>query len=285
MINHKQTIRFFSIFAPKIRQKMKKLTILLLLLAFLAVPDGADARRPKRKSKARSTKVVKRKRKPAPPRVLSIHDRNPFEACEDTCQHIHGLDISHYQEQVFWDAVGQETNMAFVYLKCTEGGDRIDARYELNIEMAHQHGLKVGSYHFFRPMVNLKEQLENFRRQCLPAEQDLIPMLDVETLGNLRPEAFCDSLTKFLVLMEEAYNQKPIVYTYRNFYNENLVGRLDDYQLWIAMYADNEPVLADERDYTLWQYTSRGRIRGVDGEVDKNRLMEGHRLADLRFVR
>ena len=266
---------------------MKKLTIFLLIFAFLAVPADGDARRPKRKAKARTTKVAKRKKakRHRAPVIRSIHDKDPFHACEDTCQHIHGIDISHYQNEVFWEAVGQETNMAFVYLKCTEGGDRIDSRYERNIEMAHQHGLKVGSYHFFRPMVNLTEQIENLKRQCLPAEQDLIPMLDVETLGNLRQEAFCDSLTKFLTLMEEAYHQKPIVYTYRNFYNENLVGRLDDYQLWIAMYADEQPVLADGRDYTLWQYTSRGRIPGVMGEVDKNRLMDGHRLYDIRFQR
>ena len=294
MINSARTFRIFSNFAPKFQKKMKKLTIFLMIFAFLAVPDAADAGRSKRKAKARTTKVAKRKsskkssrktRKHRAPLILSIHDKDPYNACEDTCQHIHGLDISHYQNEVFWEAVGQETNMAFVYLKCTEGGDRIDARYERNIELAHQHGLKVGSYHFFRPMVNLTEQIENLKRQCLPAEQDLIPMLDVESLGNLRQEAFCDSLAKFLVLMEEAYHQKPIVYTYRNFYNENLVGKLDDYQLWIAMYADEQPVLADGRDYTLWQYTSRGRIPGVLGEVDKNRLMDGHRLYDIRFQR
>lgn len=264
---------------------MKKTTLFLLILSlFIGISGSIDARPKKKAKRPRTTKVVKhKKKKRVAPVVLSIHDKDPFNACEDTCEHIHGLDISHYQNEVFWDAVGQETNMAFVYLKCTEGGDRIDARYERNIEMAHQHGLKVGSYHFFRPMVNLTEQIENFKTQCLPGEQDLIPMLDVETMGSLQVEAFCDSLTKFLGLMEEAYHQKPIVYTYRNFYNKHLVGKLDDYQLWIAMYADEQPVLADERDYTLWQYTSRGRIRGVAGEVDKNRLMDGHRLFDIRY--
>ena len=35
--------------------------------------------------------------------------------CEDTCSHIHGIDMSHYQGNVFWEAVG-ETKMAYVYL-------------------------------------------------------------------------------------------------------------------------------------------------------------------------
>lgn len=38
--------------------------------------------------------------------------------------------------------------MAYVYLKATEGSTHIDETYERNIELAHQHGLKVGSYHF-----------------------------------------------------------------------------------------------------------------------------------------
>ena len=71
--------------------------------------------------------------------------------CEDTCTHIHGIDLSHYQGKVFWETIGDNTKMAFVYLKATEGGDRIDQTYEQNIQLAHQNGLKVGSYHFFRP--------------------------------------------------------------------------------------------------------------------------------------
>lgn len=257
---------------------MRKITILLLLALFTFSTISADAASRKRRRRARTTRVVHKK-----PVILSVHDKNPWSACEDTCQHIHGIDVSHYQNDVFWKAVGEETNMAYAYLKASEGSDRVDALYERNIELAHLHGLKVGSYHFFRPKVELKLQLQNFKSQCLPGEQDLIPMLDVETMGDLSTEAFCDSLSKFLLMMEDAYHQKPIVYTYRNFYNKHLVGKLDDYQLWIAMYADEQPVLADERDFTMWQYTCKGRIHGVKGEVDKSRLANGHRLFDIRF--
>jgi lysozyme len=173
--------------------------------------------------------------------------------------------------------------MSYVYLKATEGGDRIDEMFERNINLAHRYGLKVGSYHFYRPKVNQKIQLENFKTQCLPGEQDLIPMIDVESMGGLPVEEFCDSLLKFLDLVEEAYRQKPLVYTYRNFYNKYLIGKLDDYKLMIAMYTDEEPVLADERDIVAWQYTGKGRLTGVNGYVDKSRLMGQHKLRELRF--
>ena len=185
--------------------------------------------------------------------------------CEDTCRHIHGIDISHYQGTVFWETVGQNSHMAFVYIKCSEGSERIDERYANNIELAHRYGLKVGSYHFFRPRMNLRQQLENFKAQCRPGDQDLIPMIDVETTGGLPTREFCDSLITFLGLVEAAYRQPPLVYTYRNFYNEHLVGQLSEYHLMVAMYADEPPVLADKRDYIIWQYTCKGRILGVSG--------------------
>ena len=84
-------------------------------------------------------------------------------------------------------------------------------------------------------------------------------------------------------MMEMAYHQKPLVYTGRNFYNKYLIGELDDYQLMVAMYTDEEPVLADERDICLWQYTGRGTINGVSGFVDKSRFMGKHQLRELRF--
>ena len=265
---------------------------------------GANPKKQQRRTRAKTTKVVKKKSKAktktkaktkakkkvarpvvqaAPDPRLNDLDYNPFLQCEDTCAHVHGIDLSRYQGDVFWETVGDNAKMAYVYLKATEGGDRIDPKFERNINLAHRYGLKVGSYHFFRPQTPLQKQLDNFTAQCLPGEQDLIPMIDVETLGGLQVDQFCDSLLTFLRMVEHAYRQKPLVYTFRNFYNWHLVGKLDDYQLMIALYLDEEPVLADERDITMWQYTGKGRVEGVNGYVDKSRLMGRHKLRELRF--
>lgn len=209
--------------------------------------------------------------------------QNVYEQCEDTCRHVHGIDLSHYQGEVFWETVGENTKMAYVYLKATEGGDRIDDKYETNIQLAHRYGLKVGSYHFYRPKSPQQKQLENFMAQCLPGEQDLIPMIDIETTGGLSAAEFRDSLFKFLELIEKAYRQKPLLYTFTNFYNRNLCGHIDDYQLMVAQYTTREPVLADGRDFTMWQYTGKGRIVGVNGYIDKSRFMGRHGLREIRY--
>ncbi|MBQ7421218.1 MAG: glycosyl hydrolase family 25 [Prevotella sp.] len=206
--------------------------------------------------------------------------------CEDTCNHIHGLDMSHYQGNVFWEAVEEVSGnkMHYVYLKATEGGNNIDERYLQNIEMAKKAGLKVGSYHFYRPRIAQEVQLSNFRAQCRPQDQDLIPMIDVESNGGLSISAFCDSLHKFLILVENEYKQKPLVYTGQNFYNKYLVGELDGYKLMIAKYSEPEPQLLDDRDIFAWQYTGKGHIRGVNGFVDKSRLLGRHTMREIRFI-
>lgn len=206
-----------------------------------------------------------------------------YVQCEDTCSHIHGIDISHYQGNVFWETIGENTNMAYVYIKATEGGDRIDNKYERNIDLAHRYGLKVGSYHFYRPRIPQQVQLNNFMAQCRPSDQDLLPMIDVETKSGLGTEEFCDSLFKFLHLVEKAYRQKPLIYTGANFYDRYLLGELHDYKVMIAQYTERIPVLKDDLDFVLWQYTGKGRINGINGYVDKSRFMGKHKLREIRF--
>ena len=214
---------------------------------------------------------------------VSAQSYESYVQCEDTCRHIHGIDLSHYQGEVFWEAVGDNSKMAYVYLKATEGGTRIDPTYKKNIELAHRYGLKVGSYHFFRPKVDLVQQMENFKSQCRPGDQDLLPMIDIETTSGLGTEEFCDSLMKFLILVEKEYRQKPLLYTGTNFYNKHLKGKIDGYKLMIAQYSSREAKLADNRDFDMWQYTAKGRINGINTYVDKSRFMGRHSMREIRF--
>ena len=203
--------------------------------------------------------------------------------CEDTCGHVHGIDLSHYQGNVFWETIGDNGHIHYVYLKATEGGSRVDDKYKSNIDLAHRYGLKVGSYHFYRARIPQEDQLKNFMAQCRPSDQDLIPMIDVETRSGLGVEEFCDSLFKFLHLVEKSYRQKPLIYTGANFYDHTLAGKIDSYRLMIAQYSRREPRLIDGRDFEMWQYTGKGHLNGINGYVDKSRFMGQHRLKEIRF--
>ena len=72
---------------------------------------------------------------------LAAQDYESSIQCEDTCRHVHGIDLSHYQGEGVWEVGGAESKMAYVELKATEGGTHIDETYEKNIELAHRYGL------------------------------------------------------------------------------------------------------------------------------------------------
>jgi lysozyme len=99
----------------------------------------------------------------------------------------------------------------------------------------------------------------------------------------METKEFCDSLFKFLHLVENVYKQKPLLYTFSNFYNRFLIGKINGYKLMIAQYTKQEPSLNDNRDFEMWQYTGKGHINGINGYVDKSRFMGIHRLREIRF--
>ena len=46
--------------------------------------------------------------------TLRATAQESYILCEDTCKHIHGIDLSHYQGNVFWETVGDNTHMKYV---------------------------------------------------------------------------------------------------------------------------------------------------------------------------
>ena len=59
-----------------------------------------------------------------------------------------GVDISSYQADVDMEKL-KEQNIAFVYVKATEGSSHRDKKFEINWENAEKAGLPSGAYHFF----------------------------------------------------------------------------------------------------------------------------------------
>ena len=51
----------------------------------------------------------------------------------------------------------------------------------------------------------------------------------------------------------------------------------------MAKYKDEEPMLTDNVDYMMWQYTQTGRLPGIRGNVDRIRLMGNHSLTILEM--
>lgn len=200
--------------------------------------------------------------------------------------HTHGIDVSHYQGRIDWQAVARSGSAGYVYLKATESNTLVDDTYQYNLTEARRHGLKVGSYHFFRPGVNAAAQYENFRRTVDRKKQDLLPLIDVEVTGGVAVATLHTRLQEFLSLVTKEYGRRPIIYTGKNFYNKYFAPypNFKGYLFMIAQYTpQEEPYLNGGDDYIIWQYTGHGRVNGIRGDVDQSRFVGRHTLSEILY--
>ena len=192
-----------------------------------------------------------------------------------------GIDVSHYQGTIDWGRVVKSTNISYVYLKATEGATYVDDTYLRNLNEARRVGLSVGSYHFYRANVSPQDQFDNIVRNIKPAEQDLVPIIDIEHRGSVSEDKFISDLTELIKKVEQYFGKRPLLYSYQNFYNRHFLGLFRNYHWMIAKYQSERPVLLDGRDYIMWQYTSKGSIDGIRGHVDRSRIMGNYKLQQL----
>jgi len=99
---------------------------------------------------------------------------------------------------------------------------------------------------------------------------DLPPVLDFEVTGSLNDQEINTILTDLLLLLQNHYQTKPIIYTNLKLYNRYIANNFDDYPIWIARYSDETPILTHGKSWTFWQYGNRGRVSGIVGDVDLN---------------
>ncbi len=194
-----------------------------------------------------------------------------------------GIDVSNYQKDINWDATAKDRNIKYVYIKATEGATHKQHRYRKNIENARKHGIKVGSYHFLRTRSSIQSQFNNFISVVKPEEQDLVPLLDVETREGWTVKQLKDSVLKFARLLERHFGCKPMIYTSSSYFNNYLGETFVGYPLFIARYSKSEPELYYGAKWILWQFSDRGRIEGIDARVDLSRFNKGCSVRDIAY--
>lgn len=181
---------------------------------------------------------------------------------------VRGVDVSRYQGAIDWTLLSSQ-DIDFVFIKATEGSGYVDPRFQENLKGAKDAGLLVGAYHFFSFDSAPETQAENLFAQ-LPTAADLPPVVDLEFYGDKErfppdPEEVWENLCRMLALLEAHYGQRPIVYTTMDCYERYLRGRDWDFDLWIRNVL-RKPALGEGEDWTFWQYSHRGRLRGFSGE-------------------
>ncbi|HMF73804.1 MAG TPA: GH25 family lysozyme [Flavitalea sp.] len=186
---------------------------------------------------------------------------------------IHGIDVSKYQQVIDWESVrGMNVNnicIGFGFIKATEGIGNRDPRFRQNWRLAKDAGMTRGAYHFFLSTKSGKLQAENFISSVELTKGDLPPVLDVEQAYGVPGIKIRERVKEWLVVIENYYGIRPIIYTNIDFYNQYLKDEFDEYPLWVAHYLQKERPRI-HRPWIFWQHSEQGRVNGILHKVDFN---------------
>lgn len=190
-----------------------------------------------------------------------------------------GIDVSKWQKEIDWEQV-KNAGVDFAIIRCGYRGSATgslveDPYFEQNIKEAKAAGLKVGVYFFTQALNEVEAVEEASLAVSLVRDYDLEYPVFIDTEGaggNGRADSLsveertkvCDA---FCSTVKNAGFDAG-VYASRNWYNNRLtVENLEKYTIWLAEYR-SVPVYKGY--YQMWQFTSKGRIDGINTNVDLN---------------
>jgi len=192
-----------------------------------------------------------------------------------------GVDVSKFQGAIDWNAV-KEDGVEFAFIRLgfrgyESGKIVIDDCYEDNITACNDIGLDCGVY-FFTEALNEAEGREeaDFVLENLGEHHIELPVvIDVEQSANVNKSRTrnltSDERTKAVIAFCERIREagyEPMIYG--NLKSQLIMldnTRLEDYEKWFAYY--HYPLRYPYR-HRIWQYTAKGKVKGISGDADLN---------------
>ncbi len=194
-----------------------------------------------------------------------------------------GIDVSKWNGEIDWDKV-KNAGVEFAIVRAGYRGSVTgslvqDIYFDANMKGTAAAGIPVGVY-FFTQATNEVEAVEEASAVLRwVQEYDITYPIFIDTEGaggngradgldvdtrTLVCEAFCRTV--------ENAGYEAGIYASRNWYNNNLhTQQLEDYYIWLAEYRS---VPLYQGYYRMWQYSSKGQIDGIAGNVDMNIMYE-----------
>lgn len=220
-----------------------------------------------------------------------ITDRDPHDGVSSAHKYpVKGIDVSVWQGDIDWDRV-RAAGIEFAYLKATEGGDHLDGKFHQNWAATKRAGILRGAYHFIYWCRPAHEQAFWFMLNVPPDADALPPVLDLEWNGHsptcskrLPAKQAREMIDVLLAAMEAHTGKRPIIYTDTAFHADVLEGHYENYAFWLRSVAAEPKKIFKNRPWVMWQYTTTGRVTGIDGDVDLN-AFNGNKRNWRRFLR
>ena len=188
-----------------------------------------------------------------------------------------GIDVSKWNGSINWSQV-KNSGISYVIIRCgyrgsTTGALIEDPTFRNNIKGAQAAGLKVGVY-FFTQAVDEVEAVEeaSMTLNLISGYKLSYPVfLDVEGSGGRGDKIDAATRTKVInaycqTIRNSGYSAG--VYANRTWLSEKFnPGSISGAKIWLAQYAAT-PTYGGS--YQMWQYTSKGSVGGIKGNVDMN---------------
>lgn len=183
-----------------------------------------------------------------------------------------GIDVSKHTGKIDFKQIKEQfaDTLDFIYLKATEGIDLVDKNLETNYLNARQTDIPVGTYHFFKFNSSGRIQAQNYLQVIQNKSLDLPHVLDVEEWNNAftsQPKIVITEIRAFIEEVEAKRNEKVMIYTNESSYQRYIRGNFDSHKIWICSFNEQPKI---DPDWTLWQHSHKGRIKGAEGWVDIN---------------
>ncbi len=176
-----------------------------------------------------------------------------------------GIDVSYHNGRIDWKKVAA-AGVDFAYIRAGSFKSGLDKQFEANIIGAEAAGVPVGIYVYsYAEDVETAKSEGRFAVSCAKDRPIAYPIaFDLEGIEHtsMTPEelqgllnAFCDEV--------EAAGYRSIVYSSKHWF-ENKIGPIGR-DKWVAQYSD---ACTYGGDYSFWQATSKGKVDGIEGNVD-----------------
>ena len=199
-----------------------------------------------------------------------------------------GVDVSKYQGDIDWSSVAAD-GISFAIIRCGYGSDyesQDDSKFLENVEGALAAGLSIGVYLYSYATQtsgsdgSAASEAEHVLRLLdeaglEPSDLDLPVFLDFEdssqtglgasTLGDIA-RVFCNTLVNAGYKVGIYANK----YWWSTYLTDDVFSTSKWYR-WVARYpTTTESNVSGISSTSMWQFTSKGTVSGIDGSVDVN---------------
>lgn len=195
-----------------------------------------------------------------------------------------GIDVSKYQPTINWESV-KASGINYVIIRCGYRGASTgaliqDPCFYSHIKGAKAAGLKVGVY-FFSTALNEAEAVEEASMcaaLCSGYGINYPVFIDVESSSrpgyNSLPAAERTANIRAFCQTIQSAGYTPGLYANKTWLSEYINTSSLSCKIWLAQYNSAGPTYSGH--YDLWQYTSKGKVDGISGNVDMNQSYLGY---------